>query len=1172
MEFCWNFAETADWFTAVKTNATTLTLTYDENATIDPRSASITLSGPGVIDQFVAVNQNAGDPVLTISPTVATVPASSGTMDFSVTSNFDWSISENADWLTATKIDNATLRVIYDENLIVAIRTSGITISGEDLTQIVTFNQEAATPILTVTPSIENVTSSSGSVNFTIASNIDWNFTENADWFIANKINNTTLTVTYNENLSVETRSAGITITGPGVANQTVTVEQEGADPILTANPASHSVSETSGIVYFTISSNINWSFSENLNWVSGTKVNETTLQINYDENLSVDTRNAPITLSGPGVSNVIVTVNQNGATPILIVSPTSQTVSSSDGSITFSVSSNLNWSLSESASWFDAVKTNETTITVSYNENTSVDLRTADITLSGPGVSNQIASLNQQGANPELAITPASRSVSANSGTTSYSVSSNVNWTVSENIAWLTAVKSNETTLTITYDENLIIDPRSANITLLGPGISSQTVTLNQDGATPILGVNPTSENISSSSGSVTFDVSSNVDWSLSENADWFTAVKTNNSTLTVTYNENISVDSRSSTITLSGPFVSSQLVSLNQAGATPALTVTPDSRSVGPNSGTFSFTISSNVNWTFSENANWLTAIKESNSTLTVSYNENLSIDPRSTGITLSGPGLSNRVVTIDQLGATPTLVVTPTSSTVSSYPGSISFAVASNVIWNFAEDSDWLSVAKIDNGTLLINYDLNTSFNSRTATITLSGSDVTPQEVELIQLGSEPILSVYQPFANVGPEAGSIDFVVKSNINWSISENYNWLVASKSDNATLSISYDKNILTESRSAVVTLSGSGVNPVTVTISQGESGPVLSVDPLEQTISASSGTMTFTILSNVNWSVSENNFWTTAVKTNNSTLTIQYDENLLVESRSATFGLSGQGVAPLIVTLFQEGASAVVSVTPATATVGANSGTLNFSVSSNIEWIISEDSDWLSAIKSDNNTLTVTYNENSSNSSRYANINVTGPGVVAQTIILTQQGANILLEVSPVSATASSIAGSYTFTVNANIEWSVSETENWMNVTKESTTSFRVDYDENTSGESRSATITVSAEGASPVPINFLQEAPTAIEDFSKPIVSLKLYPNPTDGIFNIEIIDLYKDRLIMEVFDKSGRKLLQKVYDYPGQVVTESFNFSGWPKGTYFIRIHDGIEWSSTKVLILQ
>ena len=170
-----------------------LTLTYDENATIDPRSASITLSGPGVIDQFVAVNQNAGDPVLTISPTVATVPASSGTMDFSVTSNFDWSISENADWLTATKIDNATLRVIYDENLIVAIRTSGITISGEGLTQIVTFNQEAATPILTVTPSIENVTSSSGSVNFTITSNIDWNFTENADWFIANKINNTNI-------------------------------------------------------------------------------------------------------------------------------------------------------------------------------------------------------------------------------------------------------------------------------------------------------------------------------------------------------------------------------------------------------------------------------------------------------------------------------------------------------------------------------------------------------------------------------------------------------------------------------------------------------------------------------------------------------------------------------------------------------------------------------------------------------------------------------------------------------------------------------------------------------------------------------------------------------------------------------------------------------------------
>ena len=115
-------------------------------------------------------------------------------------------------------------------------------------------------------------------------------------------------------------------------------------------------------------------------------------------------------------------------------------------------------------------------------------------------------------------------------------------------------------------------------------------------------------------------------------------------------------------------------------------------------------------------------------------------------------------------------------------------------------------------------------------------------------------------------------------------------------------------------------------------------------------------------------------------------------------------------------------------------------------------------------------------YNDNISNTSRYAKINITGPGVVAQTIILTQQGADILLEVSPNSATVTSVAGSYTFAVNANIEWAVSETESWINVTKESATSFRVDYDENTSGESRTAIINVTGEDASPVPINFIQ------------------------------------------------------------------------------------------------
>ncbi len=708
--------------------------------------------------------------------------------------------------------------------------------------------------------------------------------------------------------------------------------------------------------------------------------------------------------------------------------------------------------------------------------------------------------------------------------------------------------------------------------LSLTGPSISSQTVTLNQEGATPVLNVSPSSESVSASASSVTFDVTSNVDWALSENADWFTAVKSNNSTLTVTYNENISVIDRSATITLSGTSVSSQIITLNQNGAAPVLTVNPESRTVSSASGTYSFTVSSNIIWTFSENISWLTAIKSDNTTLTISYEENISVDPRSANVTLSGPGVPTRTISLDQLGATPSLVANPASSTVSSFPGSISFNIASNVTWNFSENSDWLSASKIDNGILLINYDLNASFTSRTASITLTGPGISSQTIELTQLGSEPILSVFQPFASVGSDEGSVNFVVKSNINWSITENYNWVVATKSDNATLTISYDKNILTESRIAVVTLSGPGVNTVTVTVTQEESGPVLSVEADEKIVSSSTGTVTFTVISNVNWSVSENNYWTTAVKTNSTTLTIQYDENLLVESRVASFGLSGQGVSPLIVTLIQEGASPVVQVTPASATVGASSGSINFAVSSNIDWIISEDSEWLSAIKSDNNTLTVTYNENISNASRYANINVTGPGVVAQTIILTQQGANIVLESSPASATVTSIAGSYTFAVNANIDWSISTDQSWTSVTKESATSFRVDYDENTGGEARTAILTLSGEGASSVPLTFIQESPTAIEEFSTPDVSIKLYPNPTDGIFNIEITDLFEERLFMEIYDKSGRKLLQKIVDYPAQVFTETLNFSGSPKGLYFIRIHDGSEWSITKVLVVQ
>jgi len=536
----------------------------------------------------------------------------------------------------------------------------------------------------------------------------------------ANLLSNSTITVTATDN------------SGKYVSDSFVIF----AAKVLKVSPPSTFIESTSGTTTFTLTSNIDWAASESSDWLTAVKTNATTLTVTYNKNSSVDSRSAIITISGTGVTSQVVTVNQSGATPALSVSPSSRSVSSTSGTTTFAVTSNIDWAVSESSDWLTAVKTNSTTLTVTYNQNSSVDSHLANITLSGTGVTSQVVIVTQSGATPALSVYPSSGSVSSASGTTTFTVTSNIDWTVSENSDWLTAIKTNATTLTVTYNENSGNDNRSANITLSGTGVTSQVVTVNQSGATPALSVSPSSGSVSSASGTTTFTITSNIDWTVSENSDWLTAIKTNSTTLTVTYNENSGNDNRSANITLSGTGVTSQVVTVNQSGATPALSVYPSSGSVSSASGTTTFTVTSNIDWTVSENSDWLTAIKTNATTLTVTYNENSGNENRSANITLSGTGVTSQVVIVTQSGATPALSVYPSSGSVSSASGTITFTVTSNIDWYVSESSDWLTAVKTNATTLIVTYNENSSDDNRSANITLSGSGVIPMVISILQ----------------------------------------------------------------------------------------------------------------------------------------------------------------------------------------------------------------------------------------------------------------------------------------------------------------------------------------------------------------------------------------------------------------------------------------------------
>ncbi len=81
------------------------------------------------------------------------------------------------------------------------------------------------------------------------------------------------------------------------------------------------------------------------------------------------------------------------------------------------------------------------------------------------------------------LNVTPSIQSVGSPSGTTTFIVTSNVDWSVSENCDWLTATKTNSNTLTVSYDENTSVDERSADIIISGSNVDSKTINFLQEG-----------------------------------------------------------------------------------------------------------------------------------------------------------------------------------------------------------------------------------------------------------------------------------------------------------------------------------------------------------------------------------------------------------------------------------------------------------------------------------------------------------------------------------------------------------------------------------------------------------------------------------------------------------------------------------------------------------------
>jgi len=459
------------------------------------------------------------------------------------------------------------------------------------------------------------------------------------------------------------------------------------------------------------------------------------------------------------GIPSAFSNTFQIVASPTLTVSPTNQNVGYQAGSVSFSVSSNINWVASSATGWItisNGTGSGNGTFIANYASNTTNNQRVGQITISGEDLIQTVTITQEAGV--ILSVTPTNYDISYESGSVTFVVSSNIGWNVSTEMEWIMlsdSSGSNDGLFVANYQENTTYEIRIGLITITGGGLT-QNVTITQDGA-PSLVIIPTNYDVPYENGSVTFTVNTIVPWNATTSSSWINIQNGSgigNGSFQVYYEENISETTRIALINIAGPGTPNQIVTINQESGI-SLTINPNHYDVGYQAGSVNFSIISNSYWTVTSSSTWINIPLTSgngNGNFSVDYEMNNLSSTRTAIITVSA-GNKNKNVTITQ-DEGPYLNIQPESQEVNYLAGSVVYSVNSNQTWFVSSSNLWITIINgfgIGDGAFTVYYDANPDPTIRAAHIFISTYDIT-KEVILVQLPNLVFLNIPKAPMNV------------------------------------------------------------------------------------------------------------------------------------------------------------------------------------------------------------------------------------------------------------------------------------------------------------------------------------------------------------------------------------------------------------------------------------
>ena len=920
------------------------------------RFALITFSAPGCASVVYELQQTVK---MVFSETSESVSNSSGSVSIifrrpSTLSHINYSISDS--WITFDRISGSVMYFNYTANS-GSSRTGVITFSesGYD-TSTFTLTQGGGAPAasLSISPTSSSVDKEAGSVVITVSSSgiSDITYTISDSWIQYFAKTGNKYKFSYNQNNTTSVRQGSITFSGGGIS-KTFTLTQ--AAPIKMAiSPSSQIVGSSSGTLDITISSSgisdISYSISDS--WITYSSKNGSVYTFSYEANKTTSVREGSITFSGGGISKTFK-LTQDWETESFYIYPSTNIFNAygklAEESYTRLVNAVYPVTAVPSDSWITASvdeSNNRVNVTVTENNTSGVDsVRTGSIVITDASGASATYSITQAGDdimfNPNPVVFNADGSggpgvVNVYCHSTVYTEDL-VHPDSSTIPSWLNIIRTDYAGINglfyynITASENTSSSPRSARVlfTEMNGTYSGYLDVTQAAGSASSISVSPSSlsfgpdasyADISLTYGGTHYNTDAQAVYT------WVTVnlsdTETGKAAGTVSVASNTTTESRRGNVYFSDELGASIALPIEQAGISFALSANPSTLNIPAKGGSVTTAVTYEGTLSAASLPSWLsethTDDDANHRTYTVTAASNGPTQERTFNWRLDD-NYNNCWVYISQAAAeVPSMVISPTSSSVSGSSGTVDITVRSTNISDisYSISDSWITYSSKSGSVYTFSYAENNTASVRQGSITFSGGGIskTFNLTQEGQGGSDP-LSVTPTELNF-TASGDTKSVTVSGGTGTIAVNTgsfpSWLSITSVGNGVYNITASKNSGV-SRSFDVWFTDEASTTVIVNVSQDASSVKLTVSPSSKSFGSAGGSQVFRVTYNTRINYNTLPSWLSIVSGTTAGSTIEYtmtaSENTDTSSRNFNWVLTDE-LTTVTVPISQSGTS----------------------------------------------------------------------------------------------------------------------------------------------------------------------------------------------------------------------------------------------------------------------